>query len=240
MRDYRDVVIESAVFIADFFHYNDDGSVTLGPPVIPAQERFDAAAVVDPAFELAYFRWGLKTANDWLARLGEAKNEAWTRLIAAIPPPAQADGVYLAHRHCPETFTKRPFNTDHPSMLMMSGYIPFDQTDDGWLDRRVMNTTFDRVLSHWDLDDLWGWDFPMMAMTALSLGRTGDALDLLLLDRPKNVYLPNGHNRQGDKEDLPLYLPGNASLLLAAALFAGRFPASWNVRTEGFLCPNTV
>ena len=33
-------------------------------------------------------------------------------------------------------------------------------------------------------------------------------LDALLMDTPKNTFLANGHNAQGTRKDLPLYLPG--------------------------------
>ena len=55
-------------------------------------------------------------------------------------------------------------------------------------------------------------------MTAARLGRRKDAVDALLLDTPKNAFLANGHNAQGTRKDLPLYLPGNGSLLIAAAM----------------------
>ena len=63
------------------------------------------------------------------------------------------------------------------------------------------------------------------------------------MDAPKNRYLTNGHNYQ--RENLPLYLPGNGGLLYAVALMAGGwdggpsatvpgFPrGTWNVRAEG-------
>jgi hypothetical protein len=72
-----------------------------------------------------------------------------------------------------------------------------------------------------------------------------------LVSRPKNTYLTNGHNAQAapqaaTQDDLPLYLPGNGGLLLAAAMMAaGRdgddgtaapgFPqdGSFTVRAEG-------
>jgi hypothetical protein len=84
-----------------------------------------------------------------------------------------------------------------------------------------MNNSLDKVLKHWKLNELWGWDFPLMAMTAARLGRAEDAVDLLLMDSPKNTYTANGHNAQLPKADLPLYLPGNGALLLALALMAG-------------------
>jgi hypothetical protein len=100
-----------------------------------------------------------------------------------------------------------------------------------------MAATFDRVLASWDFESLWGWDFPMMAMTAAALGRGEDALRLLLLDNPKNAYTANGHNRQADRDDLPLYLPGNGALLLSVAILAtrGLFPAALGCRHEGLL-----
>ncbi len=108
----------------------------------------------------------------------------------------------------------------------------------------------------WDSAGAWGWDFPLIAMTAARLGRPRDAVDALLMDVPKNTWLPNGHNPQVPRADLPVYLPANGSLLLAAAMMAagwdgapaaGRpgshraeapgFPAdgSWSVRVEGIL-----
>jgi hypothetical protein len=62
------------------------------------------------------------------------------------------------------------------------------------------------------------------------------------MDTPKNTYLKNGHNRQGDRKDLPLYLPGNGALLLAAGMMAAgwdnserdgtAFPDDWQVEFE--------
>jgi hypothetical protein len=73
----------------------------------------------------------------------------------------------------------------------------------------------------------------MVAMTAASLGERELALDALMMDTPKNTWLPNGHNWQ--RANLPLYLPGNGGLLLAVAHMAqrGAFPESWNARWEG-------
>jgi protein-glucosylgalactosylhydroxylysine glucosidase len=84
----------------------------------------------------------------------------------------------------------------------------------------------------------------MMAMTAARLGRPEAALDVLLMDTPKNTWLPNGHNYQ--EKRLPLYLPGNGGLLTAVAMMAAGwdgapagdapgFPKDgrWKVRSEG-------
>ena len=65
---------------------------------------------------------------------------------------------------------------------------------------------------------MWGWDFAMMAMTAVRLDCPELAVDLLLMDKPKNSYVASGNNYQKTSDKLPLYLPGNGSLLLAVPL----------------------
>ncbi|MDR1470323.1 MAG: hypothetical protein LBT00_13650 [Spirochaetaceae bacterium] len=248
LREYRAVVVETAAFMFDFLHGDDDrngGRYVLGPPLIPVQERFDPRTVLNPAFETAYFRWGLRQANVWLTRLGERPRTDWAEAAATLAPPAVSvkDGLYLAHEHCPDTFTR--FNTDHPSMLMMKGVLPGNAGSAG-IDDAVMNATLDRVLKDWNWNSLWGWDFPMMAMTACRLGRREDAVGLLLMDSPKNTYLANGHNQQAGASDLPLYLPGNGGLLLATAMMTAGYDGSgplpgfpengrWQVRYEGIL-----
>ncbi len=101
-------------------------------------------------------------------------------------------------------------------MLFTLGVLPGASVN-----RESMSRTLDAVLRAWDRKSLWGWDFPAMAMTAARLGRTRDAVDLLLMETPKNTYRPNGHNPQLPRTDLPVYLPGNGALLLAIALMTG-------------------
>ncbi|MEY4918370.1 MAG: hypothetical protein RL616_2283, partial [Verrucomicrobiota bacterium] len=81
---------------------------------------------------------------------------------------------------------------------------------------------------------------------AARLGEGEMAIQALLMNKPKNTYLVNGHNPQGGPT-LPLYLPGNGGVLYATALMAagwdgapvGRhapgFPddGNWVVRWEG-------
>jgi len=103
------------------------------------------------------------------------------------------------------------------------------------VDRETMRRTLHRVLREWKWTDTWGWDFPMVAMTAARLGEPDTAIDALFIDSPKNLWLPNGHNWQ--RANLPLYLPGNGGLLAATAMMAcawDGFPKrKWNVRWEG-------
>jgi hypothetical protein len=239
LREYRDIVVQTAEFIKSFVHWEEDsGRYVLGPPYIPVQERHHTKTILNASFELEYFRWALFKADEWLRRLGELDpgTGLYTDVAEKLALPSHADGVYLAHENCPDTFAKLPFYTDHPSMLAMYGVLDSEKVD-----KKIMSATLDKVLEVWDKKTFYGWDFPMMAMTACRLGRFADAVDLLLMDSPKNTYMENGHNRMVGDDALPLYLPGNGGLLLAIAMMAAgygdkkgtSFPEGFNVKVEG-------
>jgi len=235
---YRSIVHESATFMASYaFWETMRGRYVLGPPVIPAQENHPPRETWNPTFELAYWKYGLKTAQRWRERLGLRRNEEWDKVIRGLSALPIRDGVYLAHENCPQTFSER--NHDHPSMLGAFGVLNGDGVD-----RETMRRTLLKTMKDWKWDQMWGWDYPMTAMTAARLGETAIAVDALLMTTEKNRYLPNGHNWQ--RPNLPCYLPGNGGLLYAIAMMAGGwenaprkhapgFPqdGSWTVRWEG-------
>ncbi len=224
---YREVVFESAEFMASYAWWDEAGGrYVLGPPVIPAQENHPPAETWNPTFELEYWADALETAQVWRERLGMAREPRWERVRTKLSALPAKDGVYLAHENCPQTFTER--NRDHPSMLGALGVLPGTKVD-----RETMRRTLKKTFAEWKWEDTWGWDFPMVAMTAASLGERGLATDALLMETPKNTWLANGHNWQ--RANLPLYLPGNGGLLLAMAHMAVKnaFPEGWDVRWEG-------
>jgi hypothetical protein len=234
LRRYADLVFASAEFMADFA-LEREGRFVLGPPAIPAQENHPPRETWNPAFELEYWHYGLSTALAWRQRMGLPPVEKWERVLRGLSKLPVAEGVYLAHENCPETYTKK--NYDHPSMLGAFGMLP-----GAMVDRETMRRTLRRALKDWRWADTWGWDYPLTAMTAARLLEPELAVDSLLMDSPKNEWLPNGHNYQ--RPNLPLYLPGNGGLLSAVALMAtgwqgyeGKgtpgFPASWRVKADG-------
>ncbi|MGI6668890.1 MAG: hypothetical protein ACOX4M_05580 [Acetivibrionales bacterium] len=86
LEKYRDLVVESADFMVSFVHYDAlRDRYVVGPPVIPVQEVHDPSKCINPPFELEYFRWGLKTANEWLVRLGEAPDDRYSAVAANCP-----------------------------------------------------------------------------------------------------------------------------------------------------------
>ena len=238
LRRYHQVVFESAEFMASYAYLEQKTKTFwLGPPVIPAQENHPPRETWNPTFELAYWSYGLKVAQLWRERLGMSRNSRWDQVISNLAPLPIQDGVYLAHANCPQTYTER--NRDHPSMLAAYSFLPGDRVD-----RKTMRRALQRTMKDWQWNNTWGWDYPMVAMTAARLGETRLAVDALLMETEKNRYLPNGHNWQRD--NLPCYLPGNGGLLYAIAMMAGGwrnakranapgFPddGTWNIRAEG-------
>jgi hypothetical protein len=235
---YREIVFETAEFMASYPVFDGERYV-LGPPLIPAQESYwkDRATTINPTFELAYWEWGLETAQRWRQRLGLARDPAWDQVLLGLSRPTIRDGVYAAIETPPYTVTE-----DHPSMLCALGFLPPTTR----IDPEIMRRTLAAVRRDWNWESTWGWDYPVIAMTAARLGDGKAAIDALLIDTPKNQYLPNGHNFQMAPA-LPLYLPGNGGLLMAVGMMAGGwdgapagpapgFPKDghWTVRAEGF------
>jgi protein-glucosylgalactosylhydroxylysine glucosidase len=209
---YADIVQATAEFIASYAFWDDAAKrYVLGPPVVPAQENHPARETWNPTFELSYWRFALRIAQDWRRRLKLEPEKSWDTIIEKLSPLPTKDGVYLAHENCPQTFAER--NRDHPSMLAAFGLLPGDGVDP-----ETMRRTLDKVMLEWRWDETWGWDCPMAAMTAARLGDGKSAIDLLLKDAAKNHFGANGHNYQ--RPGLSLYLPGNGALLAAVAVMA--------------------
>ncbi len=233
---YAEIVEQSAAFMASFAHERD-GQFHLVPPLLPAQECYDRRAAADPTFELAYWWWGLEIAQRWHERQECDRNPQWTDVQARLARPHVEDGRYTA-------IAVEPFLTrqDHPSHLAALGVVPATPL----VDAEVMRATLHNVLADWEWDSAWGWDFPVMAMTATRLGDADTAVAALLHDAPKNTYAANGHTPQRGNR-LPVYLPSNGGLLAAVSLMVGGWdgapratpgiPAdgAWVVAHEGFL-----
>jgi hypothetical protein len=225
---YREMVMESAEFMASYAWLDPKRDrYVLGPPVIPAQENHPARETWNPTYELEYWNYALDIAQRWRERLHLARDPKWDDVRKRLSPLPARDGIYLAHENCPQTFTER--NRDHPSMLMALGVLPGVMVD-----REIMRNTLRKVMQVWQWPDTWGWDYPVIAMTAARLGEAATAIDAFFIESQKNRWLPNGHNYQ--RPNLPLYLPGNGGLLTAIAMMAtgSGFPRdTWTVRHEG-------
>ncbi|MGE4284994.1 MAG: hypothetical protein AB7F23_00085 [Phycisphaerae bacterium] len=224
LEKYREVVLQSAEFMADFAHYDAETKrYILGPPVIPAQENYSHTDTFNPTFELCYWQWGLMTAQKWRERLGLEREKKWQLVIEGLSILPIKDGIYCAVEPAPYTNL-----SDHPSMLDAFGFLP----ETPLMDVDVMRDTAQWVYTNWNWPDTWGWDYPTLAMTAARTGLPELAVDALFIDSVKNTYLANGHNYQ--RSNLPLYLPGNGGLLTAVAMMAGGWDGAPDVNAPGF------
>ena len=220
---FREVVFDTAEFMASFPAWDAVAQrFVLGPPLNCAQETYPKDRTRNCAFELSYWAWGLQTAQAWRERLGLPRDARWDRVLRGLATPVVADGKYLFAETAPDTYLNPRWATDHPSVVAALGVLPGTG-----IDRAAMASTFDWIWTHWDWPTTWGWDYPMMAMTAARLGKPDLAVDALLMDTPKNVFRTNGHNHQ--RPGLTIYLPGNGGLLYAVAMMA----AGWDGAPDG-------
>jgi hypothetical protein len=252
---YRELVMETAECLASMVHFDEAKKVyVLGPPLWIAQEIYDQGTSQNPSFELAYWQWALQTAQTWRERLGKKREEKWDHIIKHLAPVPQKDGKYVALGSNPDTWDNIESRHDHPTMLAPLGILPGTGVE-----RATMERTLDSVLKTWDWETkIWGWDYPMIAMTAARLDRPETAVEILLREGPNNKYLPNGHCPQRSdeamaknpkpgarKREIAVYLPANGAFLSAVAMMAAGwdgntnnapgFPkdGKWVVRVEG-------
>jgi len=253
---YRDLVLETADCLASMVYFDAKrGEYVLGPPLWIVQEIYDQATSQNPCFELAYWRWALGVAQQWRERLGLPRDEHWDHVIAHLAPLPQKDGKYVALGSKPDTWDNVASRHDHPEVLMPLGFLPGGPD----VDRATMGRTLDAVLQTWDWETkIWGWDYPMIAMTAARLGRPDAAVEVLMREGPNNRYLPSGHCPQRSDEAMPknpppgarkreiaVYLPANGAFLSTVALMVAGWDGnktpypgipkdgSWTVRAEG-------
>ena len=253
---YRDLVLETADCLASMVHFDaKQGVYVLGPPLWIVQEIYDQATSQNPSFELAYWRWALVVAQQWRERLGLPRDQQWDHVIAHLAPLPQKDGKYVALGSKPDTWDNIASRHDHPEVLMPLGFLPGGPD----VDRATMGRTLDAVLQTWDWETkIWGWDYPMIAMTAARLGRPEAAVEVLMREGPNNRYLPSGHCPQRSDEAMPknpppgarkreiaVYLPANGAFLSTVALMVAGWDGnktpypgipkdgSWTIRAEG-------
>ncbi|EIW55858.1 uncharacterized protein TRAVEDRAFT_76470, partial [Trametes versicolor FP-101664 SS1] len=239
LEKWHDVVHATADWMAVYAHRNaSTGFFDLGPPMYVVSEDTSPNVTRNPAFELAYWRFGLDYASTWLERMGEAVPAAWTEVKDNLAPLPIEDGLYAVYEGIPSDFWDTPtFTNDHPAMVGLYGWLP--QTANVSL--TMAKATAEKIWTSWNISNCWGWDFPMLAMSAARNGETEKAIEWLLhpLFEFDDVGMPVG----GVRVPTP-YFPGSGSLLYAMAMMAegwdgskGTAPgfpkAGWEVRTEG-------
>jgi hypothetical protein len=253
LRKYHELVFDTADLLASWAHFDPKTRrYVLGPPLIPAQETQPPLSTFNPTFELQYWRFGLETAQQWRARLGMRRNPKWDEVLSKLAPLPVGDGLYLAAEsqrdlwerartpQCSRHAVGDCPNRDHPSFVAALGLL-----NGTAVDAAVMRRTLDAVVRDWDLRQTWGWDWPMLAMTAWRLGERDRAFDFLLSDAQNFQFGTSGMTPRlhiaddgtGFRREAETYFPSNGELLLAIALMAnnpGVPDERWVIHAEGF------
>jgi len=249
LEKYGKQVEETAEFMADFVSYDAKTRQYFLQGATAMQESMSKDFSYNHPFELAYWQYGLRVAQQWRERQGKPRHAEWDAILNRMSPlPMTKDGIYTAGLPkgktdnlksfdpfdavasgakpivSTETFAEKCRN-DHPAVLGPFGMLPPSPVSS---DTVAAHRTLDWVMKNWNWQTTWGWDYGMTAMAAARLGQPETALQALLINTQKNTYLPNGHNFQ-TSDRLRLYLPGNGALLTAVAMMC----AGWDGCTLG-------
>ncbi|OJJ05967.1 hypothetical protein ASPVEDRAFT_175297, partial [Aspergillus versicolor CBS 583.65] len=240
LREWDEIVTATADFMASYAWWNTTTQVyDLGPPMYPVSENTNPNATVNPTFELAYWRFGLDIAIQWKERQGVSVPRDWVAVRDNLAPLPVINDSYAVYEGIPDMWKEGTTTVqDHPAMIGIYGLLPPSSTGPP-LNLTVMRNTAKLIQKLWELEDVYGWDFSMLAMNSLRLGDVEQAVAYLL--HPYYAFDDAGYPVGGERVPTP-YFPNAGGLLLATAMMAGgwdgdegpHFPAGWNVTVEGF------
>lgn len=225
LEKWRDVVFETADFMASYAHYNEaEDRYILGYPLQVVGENADPRTTINPTFELSYWLTGLRIACEWRERLEMAPKAEYERVCDKLSPLPVQEGVYVSWENIEQMWTR--YNWEHPALIGAYGMLPGDGVDIPTMERTLM-----KVHREWKLHETWGWDFPMLAMCAARLGKPEMAV-AYLLDYPAFDFDACGLVG-GGRAPFP-YFPGNGGLLYAVAMMAAGWDGAPSGNAPGF------
>ena len=224
LNKWAQIIRETADHMADYPVKKEDGYYHLDPAMPPCELGF----TYDTLFDLAYWRWALETANTWQERMGQRRVAKWDEVAYNLPPLPVQDSVYIRSPEWTETYTRQTY--EHPDPVGIYGMVP--PTD--MVDPEIARASLKKVWATWDMNRIWGWDFPWIAMCAARVGEPELAVEAMMGCSLDEI----GCNAAGSYP----YLPANGAILFAAAMMAAGpggahapgFPkdGKWVVRQE--------
>jgi|GEM_PF-1386332 len=225
------VLQNTAEFVRSFVVENPKtGVYEILPPVATCDETTIPDSVRNPGFTLAEFNVALDVAAKAAKQLSrdEEMSRRWQYVRNHLAPIPHNGEAYLIYQNFAGTWTPK-HTRSHPSVL--GPFFPTRVVSDD----RLIRTTFDNVLSSWNWDKTWGWDFGFTAAVGACLKRPNDAVNVLM--HAEKALSPAVTFRGGSVNS---YLPGNGALVMAInemllqsldgyiRLFRG-IPAEWQV-----------
>jgi len=222
---WKDIVGETADFMASYAHYDSiRKQFVLGPPIYVVSENNDPQTTINPMFELAYWRFGLATAQKWYAKLNSPENPKWKFVKDNLSPLPIQDSLYVSWENIQNMWTK--YNYEHPALTGAYGMLPGYGVDTG-----IMDKTFKKIQSVWRFNGMWGWDFGLLALSAARLGHPDAAVNILLDKSPKFAF--DEHGYVGGGNPYP-YFPSNGSLLYAVAMMTAGWDGDSGIKEPGW------
>jgi hypothetical protein len=195
----------------------------LAPPLRTVPENTEPEKVLNPTFELSYWRFGLRTAQLWRERLKLSRDEKWDKVLNGLSTLPTNGDVYVMEESQPDTYENH--NWEHPSLVGTLGMLPGDGVD-----HAIAKQTVLKVEQTWNWNRTWGWDFPMVAMCAAKVGEPKLAVDMLL--HPSGGFQ---FNKCGLATGGPFpYFPSNGGLLYAVALMTAGWDGAPDKPSPGF------
>jgi hypothetical protein len=230
------ILTESANFMASYAFWNASTQVyDLGPPMYPVSENTNPNQTINPTFELAYWKLGLDIAIKWRRRQNKREEPLWVTVADNLASLPIQNDTYVLYEGVKDMWNTPKLTSDHPALLGINGWLPVQRFHNS----TVFQNTVSKVYATWNLTKGYGWDFPLLAMTAIRTGDTNTAIEMLLHESFQfdDVGMPLG----GLRVKTP-YFPSSGGLLLAVALMAGgwdgsagpHFPKEWNCNVNGF------
>ena len=226
-----------ADFMSSYAFYNTTtGFYDLGPPMYPVSENTPPNATLNPTFELAYWRFGLRVASAWKTRQNKTVPDTWTHVHDNLAPFPVENDTYVTYEGIKDMWTTPDYTEDHPGLLGICGWLPPDPL----FNETMFNNTIAKVHETWNFPFSYGWDFALLAVTEARRGDAERAVGWLLDE--SNAFDELGMPEGGTRVPTP-YFPSAAGLVLAVGMMAGGWdgkegmiwPEGWGVEAEGFV-----
>jgi hypothetical protein len=230
LEKYKDIVFESAKFLASYAFYDArTARYILGPPIKSVNESSQENETQNPSFELAQWYYGLKVAQEWRVRMGLKRDLHWGDILQKLSRMTVKEGKYIQIESESNMYAK---NGNFPSdMIMALGYLPKTPM----VDEKIMQNTFQAIVQRNGIPSFVSWAMGKGALTAARLGDQQTAIDIVCNDALNSRFNKSGYvARPKDATGCPAYLPVNSSFLAAIGLMAAGWDGAPEINAPGF------
>jgi hypothetical protein len=258
LKKWHRVLEETAEFMASFARYNSTTKFyDLGPGLHTVSGDTEPKVTSNPTFELAYWRYGLHVAQKWYQRQNFKVPEHITKVYENLAPFPIANGSYIAYEGAQDMRHNTRLISNHASLAGIFGMLPPDPR----LNLTIFQNTIANIyqtfftglsspapftqpspLSASSQASItpYGWNFPLLAMTAVRMGDSDRAINWLL--HPAFEFDDAGMPSGLGKAPTP-YFPSSGGLLMAVAMLADgwrelagrKWPRDWVCESEAFV-----